>query len=120
MDKLVYAFLAIGLIFILGCAQQTEILREQAKETLTVESGIVNVEIEDFTFNPVAITIKKGTTVRWIQKDSVKHTATSDDGVFDSGLLSKDETWSYTFKEAGTFAYHCTPHPYMKGKIIVE
>lgn len=80
----------------------------------------VEIEIEDFKYNPSTITISKGTTIVWKQRDSTKHTVTSDNNLFDSGLLSKDETWSYTFNEAGVFEYHCKPHTYMKGKIIVE
>ncbi|MBA4383952.1 MAG: hypothetical protein C0410_04395 [Anaerolinea sp.] len=78
------------------------------------------VEIEDFTYAPVTITIKVGTTVTWTNKDSVRHTVTSDTGLFDSGLLGKGESFNFTFTEVGTFAYHCTPHPNMKAIIIVE
>lgn len=78
------------------------------------------IEIEDFAYVPATITIKAGTTVTWTNKDSVRHTATSDTGLFDSGLFGKGESFSYTFTEAGTFTYFCTPHPYMKGTVIVE
>ena len=78
------------------------------------------VEIEDFAYAPVTITIKVGTTVTWTNKDSVRHTVTSDTGLFDSGLFGKGESFSYTFTETGTFTYFCTPHPYMKGTVIVE
>lgn len=120
MNRISLIFLALGLIFILGCTQQIETPQALVKDISPTESNTVNVNIEDFSFNPATITIKKGTVVTWIQKDSVKHTATSDDGIFDSGLLSKGQTWSYTFNEAGIFKYHCTPHPYMKGTIVVE
>ncbi|MBI2529786.1 MAG: cupredoxin family copper-binding protein [Candidatus Diapherotrites archaeon] len=78
------------------------------------------VSMQNFAFGPAEITIKKGDTVKWTNLDSVAHTVTSDDGAFDSGLLSQNASWSKTFNEAGTFEYHCTPHPYMKAKIIVE
>jgi len=78
------------------------------------------VEISDFTFLPVTLNIKKGDSVTWTNKDGTRHTATSDDGVFDSGLLSNGQNFKYQFNEVGTFSYHCTPHPYMKAKIIVE
>ena len=79
----------------------------------------VEVEIEDFAYVPGTITIKVGTTVTWTNKDSVGHTATSDDGVFDSGMLSKGSSFSYTFTTAGTFGYFCKPHPYMVATIVV-
>ena len=78
------------------------------------------VEIENFAFTPATITVKVGTTVTWTNKDTVRHTVTSDKGLFDSGLFGKGESFSFTFTEAGTYTYHCTPHPNMKGTIIVE
>lgn len=77
------------------------------------------VLISDFSYVPSNITVKQGTTVKWVQKDSVRHTVTSDDGIFDSGLLSKDVSFEYTFNEVGTFGYYCIPHPYMKGSVEV-
>jgi plastocyanin len=61
-----------------------------------------------------------GTTVTWTNKDQVEHTVTSDNGIFDSGFLSQNEPWSYTFNEPGTFTYHCEPHPFMTAQVIVE
>ena len=42
------------------------------------------------------------------------------DGLFDSGSLPADGTFTYTFSQAGTFEYYCTIHPYMEGKVVVE
>ncbi len=79
-----------------------------------------SIDIKNFAFAPKTLTVKVGTTVTWTNQDSVGHTATSDDGSFDTGLLAKGESGSVTFNEKGTFTYHCTPHPYMKAKIVVE
>jgi amicyanin len=76
------------------------------------------VIIENFEYQPAEITIQAGETVTWINKDSAKHTATGD--TFDSGLFGKDESFQQTFDDAGTYDYICTPHPYMKGTVIVE
>lgn len=78
------------------------------------------VMIEDYKFQPEEITIKSGETITWINKDKVRHTATSTNDYFDSGLFGKDESFQQTFDEAGTYEYICTPHPYMTGKVIVE
>jgi plastocyanin len=60
------------------------------------------VVIQNFRFKPAHITIKRGTRVRWINKDSVKHTATANNGrSFDSGLLRKGQRYSHTFKRGG-------------------
>jgi len=76
------------------------------------------VNIENYAFKPDELTIKKGETVTWINQDTVRHTATGDS--FDSKLLEKGQSFSHTFNETGTYSYICTPHPYMKGKIIVQ
>ena len=79
------------------------------------------VLIQGFKFKPAHITIKRGTRVRWINKDSVKHTATANNGrSFDSGLLRKGQRYSHTFKRAGKKPYHCEPHPHMKGSVTVK
>jgi plastocyanin len=79
------------------------------------------VLIKDFSFKPAHITIKRGTKVRWINKDSVQHTATANNGrSFDSGRLGKGQRYSHTFKRAGKKPYHCEPHPFMKGRITVK
>lgn len=78
------------------------------------------VAIEDFAFTPATITVKKGTTVTWTNKDSVSHTVTGDsDGGPDSELFGNGESYSFTFNAVGTFAYHCAPHPQMTGTVIV-
>ena len=85
-----------------------------------VASQGTEVEIEDFAFTPATLTVKKGTTVKWTNKDSVSHTVTGDEsGGPDSALLAKGESYSFTFNTVGTFAYHCTPHPSMTAKVVV-
>jgi plastocyanin len=78
------------------------------------------VLIQGFKFKPANITIKRGTKVRWINKDSTQHTATANNGrSFNSGLLRKGERYSHTFKSTGKKGYHCKPHPFMKGSVTV-
>lgn len=80
-----------------------------------------SIDIANFAFSPSEIRIKAGDTIVWTNKDSARHTVTSDSGSeLGSALLSDGESYSHTFSAAGTFSYHCAPHPYMKGKIIVE
>lgn len=70
-------------------------------------------------YEPATLTVKVGTTVTWTNAGAVAHTATADDGkTFDSGLMRPKATFSITLKTAGTFAYHCTYHRWMKGTII--
>ncbi len=79
------------------------------------------VLIQGFRFKPANITIKRGTRVRWINKDRAHHTATANKkGAFNSGLLSKGQVYSHTFKSAGKKPYHCEPHPFMRGSVTVK
>lgn len=80
----------------------------------------VAVTIQSFKFNPDPITVPVGTTVTWTNQDSSGHTATSDSGVFSSPMLSKGQSFSFTFRQPGEYTYFCDPHPFMKGKVIVQ
>lgn len=82
--------------------------------------GAGEVRIHDFAFGPKEIHVRAGETVRWTNADPAVHSVTADDGAFDSGLLKEGEGWSRRFDEPGRYPYHCTPHPFMKGVVIVE
>lgn len=80
------------------------------------------VEYKDFEVAPSHIRIKKGTTVTWTNQDAAKHDVTPDkeyDGFNGSDLFGKGESFSYKFDKIGTYSYHCSPHPYMKGTVEV-
>ncbi len=81
---------------------------------------IIEVTIEGFAFEPATIKVPVGATVTWYNKDSVIHTVTARNDSFDSGSIPADDTFTYTFTQAGTFEYYCTIHPYMEGKVVVE
>jgi plastocyanin len=83
-------------------------------------SGGERVEIADFAFSPDTLTVPVGTMITWENTDSVTHTSTSDDGVWDSDRLGTGDEFSFTFDEAGTFSYFCEIHPSMRGSIVVE
>jgi plastocyanin len=78
------------------------------------------VVIQNFSFNPAQITVKRGTKVTWINKDSTKHTATANNGAFDSGVLRPGQSYSHTFKTTGKKGYHCEIHPSMMGSVTVK
>lgn len=77
------------------------------------------ITIRDFAFGPAEIRIRPGQTVHWTNEDPTAHTVTADDGAFDSGLLENGEGFSRRFDETGRYPFHCTPHPFMKGIVIV-
>lgn len=81
--------------------------------------AIVDVSIQDFFFSPTPVTIAIGDTVRWTNNGPSGHSSTSDTGIWDSGVLSVGQTFSFTFNTAGTYAYHCKIHTSMHGSVVV-
>lgn len=82
--------------------------------------GANAVFIQSMAFNPSTITVAKGTTVTWTNKDNIDHTVSSNDGTsFDKNPLSPGNSFSYTPATAGTFAYHCKIHTSMTATLIV-
>jgi YVTN family beta-propeller protein len=80
----------------------------------------VAVSIAKFAFVPATITISTGQAITWTNADPVDHTTTSDDKVWDSGSLSPNGTFTMTFSQPGTYAYHCTIHPFIRGTVVVN
>jgi plastocyanin len=77
------------------------------------------VEIVEFTYSPDPVVVQVGGKVTWRNEDNPPHTATAKDGSFDTGEIETGKQKSVTFKEAGTFAYYCTVHPFMHGTVEV-
>ncbi len=83
------------------------------------------VVISNYSFNPQTLKVSVGTTVTWINMDTVAHTVESGSpgaltGTFGSGFLNHMQSFTYTFNTPGTYTYYCEPHPYMTGAIVVE
>ena len=83
-------------------------------------ANATQAEMRGMTFGPQRLEITAGTTVRWTNNDPVVHTVTADDKSWDSGAIEPGQTWSHTFTQPGEFAFHCTPHPFMKGVLVVR
>jgi|SRR3989338_1903429 len=119
-NHILLAALLVALFLLFGCVGYGSKSASGNDGAVTTTGKTYTISIQNFAFSPAEITIKKGDTIKWINLDSVGHTATSDTGEFDSGLLGNNAQWSRTFNDLGEFTYHCTPHSYMKAKIIVE
>jgi plastocyanin len=78
-----------------------------------------SVVIQDFAFAPKTATINAGESVTWLNIDAFNHTATSDNGAFDTGAIPAGGNKTVSFSLAGSYAYHCSIHPTMKGTILV-
>jgi plastocyanin len=94
-----------------------------------VAGGLVEVKIVEpafkpaqaWTYDPVTVIVRVGTKITWTNTGAVLHTVTSDDGhAFDSKDIAPRATWSFTPMASGTYTYHCSYHPWMKGTIIVQ
>ena len=80
------------------------------------------VVMKDLDFGPMKLSVKKGTEVTWSNQDTAKHTITFDDSTNTSAsseLIAPGSSYKHTFTQAGTYSYHCTPHPFMKAVIEV-
>lgn len=77
------------------------------------------VSIVEFTYDPDPVTIEEGGKVIWVNRDAAPHTATADDGSFDTGTIEQDKLKSESFKQPGTYTYFCRIHPSMHGTVEV-
>ena len=85
-----------------------------------VTGPVVRVSIRSLAFHVPADSIALGTTVEWKNDDPLAHTVTASDGRFQSPLIEPGQTWRQTFTEAGTYRFFCTPHPFMRGVVVVR
>lgn len=83
---------------------------------------IVEVKIADYKFVPDKLTIKPGTTVKWLNQE--KRTSHSvhfgKEGLAESDRMFPGESWQRTFDKLGTYPYTCGPHPEMTGVVEVS
>lgn len=145
--KYLHLLVAVPLLLYVGCKGLDNqsipqyvyiIMMVMATGALIHHSGFIPLEsvlnligIEAFTpakhtiymvnneYRPQHVHVRKGDTVRWINRDSSMHTATAFNESFNSELLMQDEVYEHTFDVSGVHNYYCRPHPYMKGTISV-
>jgi plastocyanin len=78
------------------------------------------VHIKNFKYVPASLTVPVGTSVTFVNDDDEPHTVTATDKSFDSDALDSHESWKHVFAKAGSYAYFCEMHPYMKGTLVVK
>ncbi len=76
------------------------------------------VTIPAFEFKPATVTIPRGSKVRFSNTSGTAHTATRKS--FDTGRIRPGRSASVQFNREGTFRYHCSIHPFMKGRVVVD
>jgi plastocyanin len=112
------AVLCLGLLGLV--AGTATIHASQLARAADGKSDGPNVTIDNFSFTPREITVAKGTTVTWVNHDDVPHTVVGTAQKFKSKALDTDDQFSFTFTDPGTYAYFCSVHPMMTGKVIVK
>jgi plastocyanin len=79
------------------------------------------VKISNFKFSPASVTVKPGVRLTVSNEDSATHTVTADDGhSFDTGDVAQGQSHTISVTKPGTYAYHCSIHPYMHGTLVVK
>jgi plastocyanin len=88
----------------------------------TAAEGAVpnSIEVKDFMFMPTTLTVNAGENVTWLNKDDEPHTVVSDTGLFRSGAMDTNESFSFKFDRPGTYHFTCSIHPRMVGTIVVK
>ena len=82
--------------------------------------ALQRARIASFAYAPARIEIAAGTTVEWRNDDQMAHTVTASDSSFASPLLQPGDVWRHTFATPGSFDFYCSPHPFMKGAVVVR
>jgi len=105
--------------------QDQNTIEKLATVTMPTKSSRPGCDETNTCYIPSKISIKQGESVTWLNEDAAFHSVTSGtyenpNGMFDSGYLDPNESFSIKFEESGTFDYFCTLHPWMKGKVVVE
>lgn len=77
------------------------------------------VTIDGAQFSPATLTIRRGDTVLWVNKDILAHTATAAGGAFDSKVIQPGKSWKFVARTTGELPYTCAFHP-MNGKLVVR
>ena len=78
------------------------------------------IVVKDFMFTPNTLTVKAGASVTWANLDDEPHTVVSDAGLFRSGAMDTNESFSFKFDKPGTYHFTCSIHPRMVGTIVVQ
>ncbi len=116
----------LAILLLAGCGANSATSTSAANApSATASAGTAQVKIteqsEKYGFSPAMLSVAAGTKVVWTNSTDVPHTVTSDTGsTLASSMISPSSgTFSFTFTKPGTYTYHCTVHPYMKGTIVV-
>jgi plastocyanin len=122
--QIIPALLAVAATMLAGCGGSDSNVNSPPKPALVHSkppSGASAVTISDFKFAPASLTVRSGANVTVSNDDSTAHTATADDGnSFDTGTVDPGSSQTISVRKPGSYAYHCSIHPFMKGTLVVR
>jgi plastocyanin len=104
---------------LIALAGTFEPARGDAAPAATSSGAAASVVIEALQFTPRSLSVRVGQPVTWRNKDPFPHTVTAA-GFFDSKTIPPGGSWTFTPRKAGDYAYQCTLHPTMMGKLTVR
>lgn len=122
IGAVIVLILLIGLVAMMSHNNGSK--TNQTSSSANVQNAVQTnqVNIQNYMFMPESIKVKAGTQVTWTNKDSVNHTVQADNPSADAPSsmdIADGKSYSFTFQKPGTYSYHCVPHPYMHGTVIV-
>ena len=110
-----------GAMLVAGVAAAVASAASPRRAEASAPDAKAEVKIDNFSFGPAELTVAKGTTVNWVNRDDIPHTVVSDDkSTFKSKPMDTDDHFSFTFSKEGTYNYFCSIHPKMTAKVIVK
>ena len=112
---------AVAAVLVTGCGGSGSGPSATAAPSAGGSSGTASaITISNFKFSPGTLRVQDG-AIKVANDDSAPHTVTADDGhSFDSGTVDSGASTTIRAPAAGTYSYHCTIHPFMKGKLVVQ
>lgn len=102
-----------------------QIVSENLNARVSIPNGNYDISGTGF-YIPLNLEVSTGTTVGWVNDDSVPHTIQSQDpqgniiGLFNSAPLMTGDVFEYTFEESGVYNYFCSLHPWRVGIVTVR
>lgn len=113
--------IAVGSVLVVMLSDDASGSASAPPSSAPAAPGTVTIDIVDFEYKPVQVTVKAGTKVSWANQDTAPHTATaSGAGDFDTGTLNKGDSKAVRLAKPGTHAYICSIHPFMKATVTVK
>jgi plastocyanin len=84
------------------------------------DASNVEIKIDNFTFAPTTLVVRKGTRVTWTNRDDIPHTVVENDKLFKSHVLDTGENFTFTPTRPGAYKYYCSIHPKMTAELVVR